>query len=190
MHTKALGTAAAAVAATLSFASLVPFASPASAATVSFKDKAGDVRHGGDLRSVTVANKPRNVWVTVHTKDLVADPASGIGGAVFLDTDGDQRPDFVAVGGFFDGTDYALLRTDSWKVRRATERVTCSYRMRLDYQADTAAFRLGRGCFRAAPGTGEVRVEVRTSNSPTTGHPAQVDWLGTPRTFTRAVAQG
>ena len=176
-----VGLATVAAAATLSC--VIP-AQPDSAASATFKDKANDVRHGGDLRSVRVANRANNVWITVRTRDLVADPNSGVGGAVFLDTDGQPGPEFVAVAGFYDGTDYALLRTDSWKVRRATERVDCSYRMRLDYVEDTARFRIGRGCLAVAPGSGAVRIEVRTS----AGSGDDVDWLGAARRFTRPVS--
>lgn len=162
----------------------------ASAATSTFHDRAGDVRHGGDLRSVTVANKPKNVWVTVTTRDLTPAPSAGVGGAVFLDTDGQPGPEYVAVGGFFEGTDYSLQRTDSWNVRRAGARVDCSYRMRLDYARDTVTFRIGTGCLAAVPGSGRVRVEVRTGATTADGAPRAVDWLGAPRTFSRPVARG
>ena len=164
----------------------VPLAQPASAAAAKLGDKAHDVAHGGDLRSVRVANTARALWVTVRTRDLVPEPASGIGGAVFLDTDGRPGPDFVLVAGLFDGTDYALLRTDSWRLRRAVERVDCSYRMRLDYAEDTAKLRIANRCFAAAPGSGAVRVEVRTSAAPGEG----VDWLGAARKLSRAVPRG
>jgi len=183
MRKLVLGLATAVVATTLSAVSLTE---PASAASSTFRDKAGDVSHGGDLRSVRVVNRAKNLWVTITVRDLVPDPASGVGGALFLDTDGQPGPEYVAVGGFFDGTDYAVLRTDSWKLRKATERVDCSYRMRLNYQNDTVRFRIGNGCFEAVPGSGAVRVEVRTSG------PAakSADWLGAARTFSKPVARG
>ena len=177
------GLATVAAAATLSC--IVP-AQSASAASATFRDKANDVHHGGDLRSVQVTNKAHNVWITIKTRDLVADPASGVGGAVFFDTDGDPKPELVAVGGFFDGTDYALLRTNSWNVRRATEHVECSYRMRLDYDANTAQFRIGRGCLTSDSDSEAVRVEVRTS----AGSGTRADWLGDARRFSRRVSVG
>lgn len=183
MRTHLVGLATIAAAAALSCVLPVQ---PASAASATFRDKANDVRHGGDLRSVEVANRAKNVWVTVRTRNLVADPDSGVGGAVFLDTDGRPGPELVAVAGFFDGTDYTLLRTDSWNVRRATERVDCSYRLRLDYAKNTARWRIGRDCLAAAPGSGAVRVEVRTSAGSGDG----VDWLGAPRRLTRPVPLG
>lgn len=183
MRNSLVGLATLAAAATLS---CVIAAQPAEAATATFSDQANDVRHGGDLRSVRIDNTAQNVRITIKTADLVADPASGVGGAVFFDTDGDSRPDLVAVGGFFDGTDYALLRTDSWNVRRATERVDCSYRMRLNYDTDTARFRIGRSCLASGTGSEAVRIEVRTS----AGAGTKVDWLGTARRFTRPVSVG
>jgi hypothetical protein len=181
MPKRTLGLAA--VAATLI---ALPPAASASAATATFNDRFNDVSHGGDVRTVEVANKARNVWVNVTMRDLEPDPDSGVGGAVFLDTDGQPGPEYVVVGGFFDGTDYALLRTDTWKLSKAAERVECSYRMRLDYAADTARFRIGKRCFAEVPGSGTVRVEVRTSAQSGSG----VDWLGAPRRFSKAVPQG
>jgi hypothetical protein len=183
MRELVLGLATAVVATTLSAVSL---AEPASAASSTFHDMSGDASHGGDLRSVRVVNGAKNLRVTITMRDLVPDPASGVGGALFVDTDGRRGPEYVAVGGFFDGTDYALLRTDSWKLREATERVECSYRMRLNYQKDTVRFRIGSGCFNAVPGSGVVRVEVRTSGPGA----KSADWLGAARTFSKPVARG
>ena len=183
MRTYSVGLATLAAAATLFC--VIP-AEPAAAVSATFNDKANDVRHGGDLRSVRVANAGQNVWITIRTRDLVADPDSGVGGAVFFDTDGDSRPELVAVGGFFGGTDYALLRTKSWNVRSAAERVDCSYRMRLNYDTDTARFRIARSCLASDPGSEAVRIEVRTSAGPG----MRADWLGAARRFTRPISVG
>ena len=85
-------TRAVAVAAAFVALSVVSPLGAATAATDSFTDKAGDIRHRADLRSVGVDNGARNLRVTVAVRDLVRDPASGVGAAVFIDTDGARFP--------------------------------------------------------------------------------------------------
>lgn len=159
----------------------------ASAATSSFTDQAGDVGHGVDLRTVKVVNGEKAVWVTTTHRDLVPDPASGAGGKLFLDTDPeDAGPEYALVGGYFEGTDYMLTEVEGWNTNTgAFTPADCSYRMRIDYDADTVRTRFGHDCF----GDADLRVELRVSGTKPGGGSA-VDWLGTRTTFTPWVKQG
>ncbi|MEQ4497728.1 hypothetical protein [Nocardioides kribbensis] len=167
---------------------LVTTALPASAATRTFSDKAGDLDHPSDLRAVTVVNREGAVRVTVEVRDLRKSGPKVTGGSVFLDTDGDREPDYVLTGGFFAGTDYALLRTSSWSLRETGERVLCDYALHPRYADDLVRMRLDTDCFEAEPGEGPVRVEVRVAGSRPDGGVA-VDWLRSPRSFGAAVAR-
>lgn len=168
-------------------AACVVSASPAHAASATLHDRAGDISQSWDLRDVTVRNGARNVWVKVSFHDLAPDKVAGA--SVFLDTDNDKRPDFVLSAGLFDGTDYQLAETKSWNVHKQGKMLNCSYRLWLDYPANTARVRLSKACLSSAPGEGPVRVEVRSSGQNAQGKPV-VDWLGKARSFSRPVAQG
>ncbi|MBC9732534.1 hypothetical protein [Nocardioides marmotae] len=164
----------------------------AHAATSTFTDKAGDIGPGVDLLSVKVVNGETNLRVVTTHRDLVPSYRSAAGGAVYLDTDLDSKgPEHALVGGYFDGTDYALVEVDGWGDRDG-ERVECDYASRLDYDAETVRSRFSQDCFAgddAADDSTDVRVEVRVSGAKKDGGTA-VDWLGTPRTFSKAVARG
>jgi hypothetical protein len=160
---------------------------PAHAASATRSDRAGDIAQPWDLRQVKINNAARNVWVKMSFRDLAPDTTAGF--ALFLDTDGDARPDLRMTGGMYDGTDYQLAAVDSWKLRSQGEPVDCSYGMRLDYTANVARVRISRGCLGAAQSTGAVGVEVRASGSAAQGK-AVVDWLGKARAFTAPVPQG
>ncbi|MDN4173278.1 hypothetical protein QWY28_10020 [Nocardioides sp. SOB77] len=179
---------AAAAATCLATASLL-LATTAHAATSAFADEAGDVGPGVDLRSVKVVNGEENLRVVTTHRDLVPGFRSQAGGKVFLDTDPeDKGPEYVLVGGYFEGTDYALVAVDGWSDQDG-ERVECSYTSRLDYDAETVRSRFSQDCFDRDDATTDVRVEVRVSGARKGGGTA-VDWLGTPRTFSAPVPQG
>lgn len=155
--------------------------SPAQAATKSFDDPR-DPGHSVDLRGVQVRNAAHRVVVTTRYTDLRREPASGAGGAVYLDTDPRRPgPEFVFVGGFYEGTDYQLLHTRGFGARAWGAPVEGTYRMSVDYARETVRMVVARAAL-ARPAA--VRVAVRASG------PDRVDWLGAPRSFTPWVPRG
>jgi hypothetical protein len=161
-------------------------AGPATAATATFDDAAGDVAHGVDISSVTVVNE-KNVRVVIQHEDLQRSYKSGASGSVFLDTDpGQPGPEFVFTGGFFEGADYALIRTDGWKFGRRAVPLTCSYEMHLDYAADVTRMRMSRACLDMP---GKVRVAVKAAGEQADGDIVR-DWLGSRRELAPWVARG
>ena len=160
---------------------------PASADAIGVKDPA-DYPHGVDLRSVVVEHNSRNVVVTTTHRNLRPSFRSGSSGAVFIDTDAsDAGPEYVFVGGFFEGTDYSLLRTEGFHHSTWGNPVRGSYRMRLDFTKEQVRMRMSR----AAIGSPKrVRVAVSVSGTRPDGTTIRrVDWLRSPRQFTRWVAQ-
>ncbi len=165
----------------------------AAADTTSFRDAKGDLDHGADIRRVRVVNEDQ-VRVRVVHDDLVRSYKSGSSLSLFIDTDHTRKgPEFVFLGGTFQGSDYALLKAKGWK-RASDEQVPLhggSYSMTLDYAKDTALVRIDRAVL---GNPGAVRVEVKTGGEmvaagddpATTG----VDWLGEPRDFTPWVKRG
>ena len=182
MRTTILSTAALSVAAlTLSLSQLAP----ASADGIGVKD-AADVAHGVDLRSVVVDHRAANVVVTTTHTDLRPSFRTGSAGAVYLDTDETSPgPEYVFVGGYFDGTDYQFLHTDGFGHRSWGQPVQGSYRMRLDDAKEQVRMRISR---EAIGSPEQVRVAVRVSGTRHDGT-GVVDWLGAPRSFTDWVAQ-
>jgi len=161
-------------------------AAPASADIYGVDDPA-DVHHGVDLRAVHLKNGDKNLRITLTHTNLRRSPSTGAGGAVYVDTDpADKGPELVFVGGFFEGTDYALLHTDGFGVKKWGRAVRAPYEMTLDYKKDETHMRVSR---KALGGADEVRVAVGVSGQRTDGT-AVVDWLGKPRWFTPWVAQG
>ncbi|GAA1969987.1 hypothetical protein GCM10009798_33360 [Nocardioides panacihumi] len=158
---------------------------PVHAEAAVIRDRAGDISQPWDLHRVDVRNNARNVWIKMSFRDLAPDEVAGA--SLFLNTDLDQRPDFVFNAGLFDGTDYQLATTNSWNVRKPGEMVNCSYRMWLDYATNTARVRFSKACL-SSSGNGTVRVEVRTSGQDGEGGTI-VDWLGKGRRFSRTIAQ-
>ncbi|HSE07607.1 MAG TPA: hypothetical protein VLB29_02985 [Nocardioidaceae bacterium] len=165
----------------------------AAADTSVFQDASGDLSHGADIRRVRVVNGDQ-VKVKVVHDDLVRSYKSGSSIAVFIDTDRTRKgPEFVFLGGTFEGADYALLKADGWK--RANDRQVPlnggTYDMKLDYAKDTATIRIDRKVLR---NPGAVRVEVKTGGElvPAGDEPATtgVDWLGKRRDFTPWVKRG
>lgn len=158
---------------------------PASADGIGVSDPK-DLGHGVDLRSVTVDHGDTFVVVTTTHTDLVESFRSGSSGSVFIDTDPtDTGPEYVFAGGFFVGTDYALIRTDGFANQKWGEPVEGSYRMTVDYDTDQVRFRISRDAIGAPE---QVRVAVRVAGTRPNGRNTRTDWLGEPRSFTDRVA--
>lgn len=175
---------ATATAATAALALGFPAAASAEAYGI---DDPADVHHGVDLRAVQIKNGEKNLRITLTHTNLRRDPKTGAGGSVYVDTDPtDKGPELVFVGGFFEGTDYALLHTEGFGVKKWGRAVKGSYEMTLDYKKDQTHMRMSR---KALGQAGKVRVAVRVSGQRTDGT-SVVDWLGQPRSFTPWVAKG
>ena len=161
-------------------AGVLALAGPAAADIGGFDDDLGDVRHGVDLRSVSVVNE-KNVRVVLHHDNLVRSYKSGAGMTVWLDTVPAERgPEFAFTGGLFEGADYALIRTEGWKFGRTAEPLTCSYEMKLNYKDDITRIRMSRACLDKP---GKVRVAVKASGEQRDGD-IVTDWLHQRRAFT------
>lgn len=154
-------------------------------ATAVFTDTAGDIDHGADLRRVRVVNG-NEVRVRVTHADLRRSWRSGSSLTVYFDTEPQwPGPEYALTGGTYQGTDYALVRTDGWRLRDGAPS-GCQYGMELDYAADTALLRIGRGCLGQPEA---LRVAVRTAGEKPNGDTV-VDWLGRRRHLTRPIARG
>jgi hypothetical protein len=177
-------TAAALSAAALTFG----LAGTANADSIGVRDPQ-DTSHGSDLRAVHVKHGDFNVVVTTNHTNLRRDPATGSSGAVYVDTNRkDRGPEFVFVGGYFQGTDYALLRTEGFGHRNWGARVVGSYEMTIDYAKEQVRMRMSRAVL---GNPGKVRVAVRVAGARTEGtSTGLVDWLGEPRSYTQWVAKG
>jgi hypothetical protein len=182
-----------ATASALSAVTALSFSGAAAADTGVFTDERGDLGHGADIHRVRVVNGEQVKIKVVH-RDLVRSYRSGSSIAVFIDTDRTRKgPEFVFLGGTFEGADYALLKAEGWK--RANDRQVPlrggTYVMKLDYEKDTALIRIDRAVLRDP---GAVRVEVKTGGElvPEGDEPATtaVDWLGQRRDFTPWVKRG
>jgi hypothetical protein len=160
---------------------------PANAAGIGVKDPE-DTFHGSDLRAVVVKNEANLVVTTTHT-GLRRDPATGSGGAVYIDTvRADKGPELVFVGGYFEGTDYQLLETEGFGSKNWGAPVDGFYEMTVDYDKERVRMKMSR---KAIGGAGKVRIAVRVSGTRTDGTShGLVDWLGEPRSFTPWVARG
>lgn len=178
----------------MSALSITAFAGTAMAQTGAFTDAHGDMSQGADIRKVRVVNGDETVRINVRHRDLVRSFRSGSSVSVFIDTDRARKgPEYVFVGGTFEGADYALLKADGFKAanNRQVPLHGGTYIMRLDYVEDVARISIDRAVLE---NPGAVRVEVKTgaemvpagSEAPST----EVDWLGTPRSFTPWVEQG
>ena len=181
MRTTTIGAAA------LALASLtLTHLAPASADGIGVRDPK-DLDHGVDLRSVVVEHTASTVVVTTPHTALRPSWRTGSGGAVFIDTDAtDPGPEYVFVGGYFEGTDYQLLNTDGFATSTWGQPVEGSYRMRVDYDRDQVRMRISRETI-GSPA--EVRVAARVAGTRPDGTSTGKDWLGEPRSFTEPVAQ-
>ena len=173
-------------AATLTIAALaLTQLAPANADGIGVSDPQ-DLGHGVDLRSVEVKHGGRNVVVTTTHTNLRESFRSGSSGVVFIDTDPtDPGPEYVFAGGYFVGTDYALLHTDGFATSKWGNPVEGSYRMKVDYDTEQVRMRIARDTIGSPD---EVRVAVRVAGSRTDGTSTKRDWLGAPRSWTEWVA--
>lgn len=163
-------------------------AGTANAESVGVRDPQ-DTFHGSDLRAVHVKHGDVNVVVTTNHTNLRRDPATGSAGAVYVDTNpNDRGPEFVFVGGYFSGTDYQLLRTEGFGHDRWGARVNGSYEMTVDYAKEQVRMRMSRA---ALGRPGKVRIAVRVAGTRADGtSDGLIDWLGERRSYTQWVAKG
>ncbi len=170
-------------------------AGAALAQSTAFADARGDMKQGADIRKVRVTNGEEALRVNVRHRDLVKSFRSGSSIAVFIDTDAARSgPEYVFQGATFEGGDYALLPAKGFKAdgNRQVPLHGGSYLMKLDYVEDVARISIDQVVIGSPD---RVRVEVKTgaellpagSTSPGQN---EVDWLGTPKSFTPYVAKG
>ncbi|MFN8192339.1 MAG: hypothetical protein U0R78_18335 [Nocardioidaceae bacterium] len=173
---------------TLSGAAVIGTAQPAQAEIYGVDD-ANDSPHGSDLFAVDIDNGAKRLVVKTMHDNLRRDPSSGSGGAVYIDTDRDDAgPEFVFVGGYFDGTDYQLLHTEGFGPSRWGRVAKGHWSMRVNYREDTVTMRMNK---RALSGADDVRVAVRVSGTRRDGTShGLVDWLGKPRQLTPWISEG
>jgi hypothetical protein len=161
-------------------------AAPAMAASLTVADP-DDIQHGVDLLKVKVANDDQDLRVVLTHVNLRKSFRTAAGGAVYLDTDpADKGPEYVFSGGFFEGTDYLLTRTEGFGAKTWGKAVSCDYGMRLDYADEKTRMRMSQDCLGDVD---QVRVAVKVSGQRTDGT-LLTDWLGEPREFTAWVPRG
>jgi hypothetical protein len=153
-------------------------------------DDGRDTSHGSDILAISVRNGERNLDVTTTHADLRPDPATGSGGALFIDTDRhDPGPEYVLVAGYYRGTDYQLLHTDGFRHATWGRPVQDGdYLMRVSYRRDTVHVRISQG---ALGEPDRVRVSARASGTRRDGtSDGLVDWVGKRRWFTPWLDRG
>lgn len=170
-------------------------AGAALAQSTAFADAHGDMKQGADIRKVRVTNGEEALRINVRHRDLVKSFRSGSSIAVYIDTDAARTgPEYVFQGATFSGGDYALLPAKGFKAD-GTRQVPLrggSYIMKLDYVEDVARISIDQVVLGSPE---QVRVEVKTGaellpEGSTTPGENEVDWLGTPKSFTPYVAKG
>jgi len=176
--------------ATLSAAAVtIALAGPASAELYGIDDPM-DTFHGSDVLALQVRNGQDNVNVTTFHSNLRRDPATGSAGRIYVDTNRrDAGPEYVFVGGFFEGTDYQLLHTEGFAPGQWGKPVANGdYVMRVRYGKERVRFLMSRA---ALGNPGAVRVAVRVSGTRTDGTSrGLVDWVGKRRAFTPWISRG
>jgi len=153
-------------------------------------DDPNDIDHGVDIENVSVKHGNENVHVVSDHTNLRRAPGTGAGGAVFFDTDSeDWGPEFVLVGGYFEGTDYVLLETEGFGRDTWGDPVeNGDYIQKVNYRKDHVHNIVSRA---ALGDPEEVRIAIRVSGTRTDGTSnGLVDWLGKDRDFTLWVAAG
>ncbi len=180
--------------AAVSALSFTAFAGTAMAETAAFTDAHGDMSQGADIRTVRVVNGEEQLKINVVHRDLVRSFRSGSSISVFIDTDRTRTgPEYVFVGGTFEGADYALLPAEGFQAKgnRQVPLHGGSYQMKLDYVRDVARITIDQVVLEDPA---KVRIEVKTGAEllpeGSTTSTNEVDWLEQPRRFTPWVAQG
>ena len=181
--------------AAVSALSITAFAGTALADSTVFTDARGDMSQGADIRKVRVTNSAEELRVKVVHRDLVRSFRSGSSIAVYLDTDrAKSGPEFVFVGGTFSGADYALVKADGFNLAN-TRQVPLrggQYAMEINYVKDVARISIDQVILGSPD---EIRVEVKTGaemlpEGSDQSMANEIDWLGTPKSFTPWVAKG
>ena len=148
--------------AAVSALSITAFAGTALAETAVFKDAHGDMSQGADIRKVRVINGEERLKINVVHRDLVRSFRSGSSISVFIDTDATRKgPEYVFVGGTFEGADYALLKAEGFEAAD-DQQVPLhggTYAMKLDYVDDVARITIDQVVLKDPA---QVRVEVKT----------------------------
>jgi hypothetical protein len=137
-----------------------------------------------------VRNGKENLNVATYPSNLRRDPATGSSGAIYIDTDrSDAGPEYVFVAGYYEGTDYQLLKTEGFAAEKWGNPVEHGdYIMRVGYATDRVHVRIARA---GLGNPGAVRVAVRASGTRTDGTShGLVDWVGPRRSFTPWIARG
>ena len=147
-------------------------------------DDPDDTSHGVDVLAMTVRNGKTNVNVITVHDDLRRAPSTGSGVSIFIDTDKhDRGPEYVFVGGLFEGTDYILLETEGFSQKSWGQPVeNGDYILRVNYRTDEARVRMSRA---ALGNPGAVRVVMRAA-----GSSGAVDWVSQKRVFSPWIARG
>jgi hypothetical protein len=158
-------------------------AGPASADTASFTDPAGDAHRGVDIRTVRVVHEDR---IVVRTTFDYLNRRAARGLAVYFDTDQANRgPEYAAVGGLNDSSDWQAIRIGRWNDRTPQLLMRCDIDLRLRFgPAGKATFDVARtrSCF-GRPDA--IRVAARASG------PSSQDWApGRKRFFPGTVEHG
>jgi hypothetical protein len=161
-------------------------AAPALADRAEVRDPADATASLTDIRKVVVDHTPQRLLVKVRFTDLRRTSDGGPSSiGIFLDTDPDQGgPEFRLSSGLQSGTDYQLVRVESWKV--VGEPLSCRHHVGLDFADDVLRFRAGHACL---DDPAAARVAVKMMDMYDGSHPV-VDWLGERRSFTRWVDAG
>jgi hypothetical protein len=116
--------------------------------------------------------------------DIVKDFTSDAGATVYVDTDpATPGPDFLLGTPLFEGSDYAMFRTNRWQP--VGEPLTCFHNVQLDFDNDVARIAFGRGCL---GNPDAVRVAVKTASGQMNG--IARDWLVSRRHLTSWVERG
>ena len=179
-----------ALVAVASIALAASVAAPANADTVSFKDKAGDIKGGLDIHSVKVDNDGPRVGVKTTHRNLRYGPkAPGGSIAVYLDIAKKRKgPEFIIAGPVGSDGDYHISKMRKWKMVGAP--LLCKgLRFRINYKRDIVRASAPRRCLDRAYDhkVGKIRAAVRASQSRKHGQP-KYDWWPKRRHLSRAVA--
>lgn len=146
-------------------------------------DDPDDSPHRSDLFAASINHRVENLVIVTTHDNLTRNGTAG--GKIYIDTDkSDKGPEYVLVGGYFDGTDYALLETEGFAPSTYGDRVEGGdYRQRLDYQDDKVRTRISTATLGDPD---EVRVAIRVSGQGA----GTVDWLGGAHQWTKWIARG
>lgn len=154
---------------------------PAHAAWLTIPDRQGDVRHGMDIRSVKIRNRPGRLVVIVQHRQIRE--RDGAWSAIYIDVDRSPGPTYLMSGGA--GTHWDMFWMNGWKVY---SRALCPRRFRqsFNYRADTSRFVIPRLCLSGASfRASKVRVAAKAGTRGT-----RPDWAPGRFRLSRWVAEG